>query len=36
MGDKAPKDIKKKKKNADAKKATPSKPAAAPAKSDKK
>lgn len=36
MGDKAPKDKQKQKKIADTKKATPAKPAAAPAKSDKK
>jgi len=36
MGDKAPKDIKKKKKNADAKKTSSAKPAASPPKTDKK
>jgi len=36
MGDKAPKDIKKKKKNADAKKTTAAKPASSPSKTEKK
>ncbi len=36
MGDKAPKDIKKKKKIAETKKSATSKPASSPTKSDKK